>query len=107
MALGFCNIVLVMYEGLGKCVALEFRAKKQDPLPRMIGLGALIFLSAFLTLTVLKVFMAYQCESHLWNSLTGCVPLSAVANATNTTADVAGNATAAASKALGLPTLFT
>ena len=69
--------------------------------------GIFILLFAFLILTVLKVFMAYQCESHLWNSLTGCVPLSAVANVTNTTADVAGNATAAASKALGLPTLFT
>jgi len=80
---------------------------KRDKVFRMIGLGALIPLSAFLILTVLKICMAYQCESHLWNSLTGCVPLSAVANATNTTADAAGNATAAASKALGLPTLFT
>ena len=71
------------------------------------GLGLLSLLFAFLILTVLKVFMAYQCESHLWNSATGCVPLSAVANATNITAHVAGNATAAASKALGLPTLFT
>ncbi len=64
-------------------------------------------LLGFLILIVVKIYMAYQCESHLWNSLTGCVPLSAVANATNTTAHVAGNATAAASKALGLPTLFT
>ena len=70
-------------------------------------LVAIFGLCAILILTALKVFMAFQCKSHLWNSLTGCVPLSAVANATNTTADAAGNATAAASKALGLPTLFT
>ena len=73
----------------------------------IFGLAIIFILLSLLIPTVLKVFMAYQCESHLWNSLTGCVPLSAVANATNTTADVAGNATAAASKALGLPTLFT
>jgi len=104
MALGFCNIALVMFGGLGKCVR---SAQRQATYLRVIGIGVFIPLCAFLILTVLKIFMAYQCESHLWNSLTGCVPLSAVANATNTTADVAGNATAAASKALGLPTLFT
>ena len=74
---------------------------------RCFAYGIFILLFTFIILTVLKVFMAYQWKSHLWTSATGCVPLSAVANATNTTADVAGNATAAASKALGLPTLFT
>ena len=100
MALGFCNIVLVLYGGL-------FKVALTAPSPVVAMVILLTPFVAFLILTVLKVFMAYQCESHLWNSLTGCVPLSAVANATNTTADVAGNATAAASKALGLPTLFT
>ena len=89
------------------CGALKFQNAGDNKFQVLLGLGIFIPVFAFLTLTVLKVFMAYQCESHLWNSLTGCVPLSAVAHATNTTADMAGNATAAASKALGLPTLFT
>ena len=38
-----------------------------------------LFLYAFLLITALKVYMAYQCESHLWNASTGCVPLSALA----------------------------
>ena len=92
---------MVLFAGLGKCVVSGNFGSK------VCSLCCFIPVLVFLILTVLKLFMAYQCESHLWNSLTGCVPLSAVANATNTTADVAGNATAAASKALGLPTLFT